>query len=180
MLGSSPVPLCLVLTLSLLAAGCSSGGFDFSKVQYLLEVNPLPLDGEQVMMTTDQLDCGVQSDLWDITQLGPNRAVARLNQAARDLHFGDDVIIGEPGMRSPYAQIRGTFQLRVLDLGTVRDEGEKIKLADVKIGVEIPHPCFRDPLPQLMAVRRGRFTQDAMPTFRFRNESDWIYDRVQH
>jgi hypothetical protein len=173
-------PLCLVLGLALILSGCNPGSFDFSKVQYMVEINPISLDGEQVMLTESHIQCGVQSELWDVTQLGPNRAVARLNQAARDLHFGDDVIIGEPGTHTPYVQIRGTFQLRVLDLGSVREEGEKVKLADVKIGVEIPHPCFRDQLPQLMAVRRGRFTQDALPTFRFRNDNDWAYDRVQH
>jgi hypothetical protein len=179
-------PLCLLsapgvlLALSLILSGCSPNNFDFGKVQYMVELNPVSLDGEQVMLTDGHIQCGVQSELWDVTQLGPTRAVARLTQAGRNLHFGDDVVIGEPGTHTPYVQIRGTFQLRVQDVGTVRDESEKIKLVDVKIGVEIPHPCFHDPLPQLMAVRRGRFTQDALPTFRFRNDSDWAYDRVQH
>ena len=167
--------LCLLLT------GCSPGSFDYSMVQYMLEVNPISLDGEQMMITDGQIQCGVQSELWDLQQLGPGRAIARLNQPARDLHFGDDVVIGEAGMHSAYAQLRGTFQLRMLDFGNVRADGERFKLVDAKIGVEIPHSCFQSPLPQLMAVRRGRFTQDALPTFRFRMDgNNWLYDRIQH
>jgi hypothetical protein len=150
-------------------------------VQYLIEVHTIPLDGEQIMVTESQIECGVQSELWDVQQLGPGRAVARLNQPGRNLLFGDDVVIGESGMHSPYAQIRGTFQLRLIDFGNVRADGEKFKLVDAKVGVEIPHSCFQSPLPQLMAVRRGRFTQDAIPTFRFRLDgSNWVFDRIQH
>ena len=169
-----------VLPLGLMLAGCSSSGFDYGRVENLIQSSPISLDGEEVMLTDSQVQCGVQSDLWDLTQLGSNRAVGRLNQAGRDLHFGDDVVIGEEGMHYPYVQIRGTFQLHLLDLGSVRDEGEKVKLVDAKIGVEIPHPCFHDQPPLLMAVRRGRFTQDALPTFRFRMSDDWAFDRVQH
>jgi len=171
---ASLLPLCLMF------GGCSSGGFDDSKVRYMLESVQLPMDGEQVMISDAQVQCGVQSDLWDLTQLGPNRAIGKLTRAATDLHFGDDVVIGEQGMHQPYVQIRGTFQLHVLDVGSIRDEGEKFKLADVKVGVDIPHPCFRDSFPQLMAIRRGRFTQDALPTFRFRLDDNWSFDRVQH
>jgi hypothetical protein len=169
------VGLCVVLT------GCSPGSFDFSMIQYMIEVSPIALDGEQIMVTEGQIECGVQSELWDRQQLGPNRAVARLNQPGRDLHFGDDVVMGEVGMHSPYVQVRGTFQLRMSDFGNVRADGEKFKLVDVRVGVEIPQTCFQSPLPQLMAVRRGRFTQDAMPTFRFRLEGNsWVFDRIQH
>jgi hypothetical protein len=165
---------CLLLT------GCSPGFFDFGMVQNMIEMAPISLDGEQVMLTEGQIDCGVQSELWDVQTLGPGRAVARLNQLARNLHFGDDVVMGEPGMHTPYAQIRGTFQLRMLDFANVRDDGDKFKLVDVKVGVEIAHSCFQT-LPQLMAVRRGRFTQDALPTFRFRVDgNNWSFDRIQH
>jgi hypothetical protein len=171
---------CLLLS-CLLLAGCTLGNFDYGLVQSVIESNLVSLDGEQVMLNDNMIMCGVQSELWDVTQLDRNRAVARLSQAARDLHFGDDVVIGEPGMRAPYIQVRGTYQLRLLDMGSVRDDGQNFKLADLKIGVEIPHPCFRDTLPQLMAVRRGRFTQDALPTFRFRTDgSAWFLDRLQH
>jgi hypothetical protein len=163
-----------------LLVGCTQGDFDFGKVQSMVEGSLVSLDGEQVMLTDGQVQCGAQSDLWDITQIGSNHSVGKLNQAARDLHFGDDVIIGETGMHGPYVQIRGTLQMRLLDVGPIRDDGEKSKLVDLKIGIEIPHPCFQNPLPQLMGVRRGRFSQDALPTFRFRMESNWALDRVQH
>jgi hypothetical protein len=159
---------------------CSSDSFGYGLVQSMLESNPVSLDGEQVMLTDNQVQCGVQADLWDVTQLSTTRAIARLNQGGRDLNFGDDVIIGEPGTRMSYVQIRGSFKLHMVDLGDIRDDGQKFKLADVKVAVEIPHSCFHDPMPQLMAVRRGKFTQEAYPTFRFRMDSAWVYDRVQH
>jgi hypothetical protein len=168
--------LCLLLT------GCSPGFFDFGMVQNMIESSQISLDGEQVMLTEAQIECGVQAELWDVQQLGPGRSIARLNQPGKNLHLGDDVVMGEPGMHTPYVQVRGSFQLHMLDFSNVRDDGEKFKLVDVKIGVDIPHSCFVSPLPQLMAVRRGRFTQDALPTFRFRSDSNnnWVFDRIQH
>jgi hypothetical protein len=51
---------------------------------------------------------------------------------------------------------------------------------DVKVGVELANTCFQSPLP-LMAVRRGRFTQDVLPTLRVKLVGkDWIFDRFQH
>jgi hypothetical protein len=146
----------------------------------MVESSPVALDGEQVMLTDGQLQCGVQSDLWEITQLGANHMVGKLTQAARDLHFGDDVVIGEPGMHTPYVQVRGTLQMRLMEVGAIHDDGDKAKVVELRVGVEIPHPCFQTPLPQLMAVRHGRFTQDALPTFRFRMDNTWALDRVQH
>jgi len=179
-LGHGLPPLCLLLALLVLLAGCSTGDFDYGKVQAMVEAVPVSLDGEEVMLTDTQLQCGVTSDLWDITQLGANHSVGKLTQAGRDLHFGDDVVIGEAGTHTPYVQIRGTFQMRLLDMGSIRDDGEKSKLVDLKIGVEIPHMCFQNPLPQLMGVRRGHFNQDVLPTFRFHMENNWALDRVQH
>jgi hypothetical protein len=179
-LGVGPIPLCLLAGICLLSTGCTPGDFDFGKVQNMVQINPVSLDGEQVMLTEGMVQCGVQNDLWTITQLDRTKQVGKLTQAARDLHFGDDVVIGDPAMHTPYVQVRGNLQLRLIDVGSVRDDGDKHKLVDLKVGVEIPHDCFKDPLPQLMAVRHGQFTQDALPTFRFRMEDSWVLDRVQH
>ena len=169
-----------LLSACLLLAGCEQGPFDFPNVQSMIESNPVSLDGEQVMLTEGQVQCGVQADLWDVVSMGPSRAVGRLLPAGRNLHFGDDIVIGEPGTHLPYVQIRGTLQMRLIELGMVHDESEKAKSVEVRLGVEIPHPCFQNPLPQLMAVRRGRFTEDALPMIRFRMENNWTYDRLLH
>jgi hypothetical protein len=164
----------------LLLTGCAAGNFDYGTIQNLIEVSPIELDGEQVIINESQLECGSQAELWDVQQLGVGRAIGHLNQGARDLHFSDDIVIGEPGMRSPYAQIRGTFQLRMADFTNVRPDGDNFKLVDVKVGVELANTCFQSPLP-LMAVRRGRFTQDVLPTLRVKLVGkDWIFDRFQH
>src|SRR5437868_884094 len=90
---------CGVLAACLALAGCGSGGFDAGG---LLESHPLRLDGEQVMLSGDALNCGVSEDLWSVTSLGNERSVGRLSQKARDLQFSDDVQLGDPAVGAPY------------------------------------------------------------------------------
>jgi hypothetical protein len=166
-----------VLSLVVILTGCSSGPFDEGKVRYLLEFQPHPLDGEQVALNPGQVDCGVTNELWETVTLGPERAVERLTQKARDLKFDDDIQVGE--LRLPYAQVRGSFTLQMLEVANIRDVDPKTKEVDAKVGVRMNHACFGAP-PVLMGVRHGRFTQDAVPRFRFRLESDWVYDGILH
>src|ERR1017187_9549770 len=150
-----------VVSLSLALVGCGAGDFNWGKVKNIIEGSPLKLDAEYVILTSQQIDCGVQEDLWDAPARTGGRSVARLTQKGRDLKFGDDVTIGE--MPRPFVQIRGDFNVLALDIQSDRDGPEKdTKLVEVKLGVVFQHSCFPTPLP-LVGVRKGKFTEDYSP-----------------
>src|SRR5579885_758949 len=139
----------LLLTIGLVGlAGCGSGDFNYGKVSGIIGGAPMRLDAEYVMLTTQQVDCGVQNDLWD-----PPAATGRatLKDKARELKFADDVSVGD--MKLPYVQVRGEFTLVPIDIQSDREGPEQgSKLVDVKLGVPINHTCFPQPLP-MMGVR---------------------------
>lgn len=170
----------IVGVLALVCSGCVQKDFPPEKAQGIIANHPIHLDAEQVMLSSGLVDCGIANDLWDPPTVMGERSVAHLTEHGRALKFDDDVILAEPGNRQPYAQIRGEFQMALADGPNIRDDGKQAKLVDGRLYVVIPHSCFPDPLP-LMGVRRGKFSQEAMPTVRFRMEEDgWHYDRVMH
>jgi hypothetical protein len=168
-----------MIGLSLLAAACAEGPFDAEKARSVIEAQPIQLDGEQIAISLEAVTCGQRNELWTSDSLG-DRSVARLAPAARNLQFYDDVRIGDPDIPVPHAQVRGNFRLKVLSLGAIRDESEQVKVVEAKLAVLIDHPCFQNPVPQLLAVRRGNFTPDAMSTVRFRHDPQWTVDRILH
>jgi hypothetical protein len=152
------------------------------KAQSLMSSAPIHLDAEQVSLTLSQFECGVQYDLWDPpgTATAGSRTSARLEQAGRDLHFDDDVVVSEPGFRQPYVQVRGDFMMQLADGPTVRDDGPDGRLVDGKLMVIIPHMCFADPLP-VLGVRKGHFTSDVPPVMQFRLLQDgWHFTKLVH
>jgi len=162
----------------LMLVGCSSGGFSANGA---LESHPVQLDGEQVVLDQGEVDCGAHDDLWDITPLGDGRSVARLTKKGRDLQFSDDIQIGDPVIGAPYAQIHGTFPVRVMQVGSVRDEDPFTKLADVKVAVRIDHNCFQNNPPVLMGIRHGQFDPATNPVFRFKlDQEQWTVDQIVH
>jgi hypothetical protein len=166
---------------SLLLCSCS-GEFDELKVKYLLEGQPVPLEGEQVSLTQMQVDCGVGAELWNSpSEVSKERFVSRLNAPARSLNFSDDVSVTETGYRLPYAQVRGSFMLQVSEVSSIRDSGEQgVKVAAVKAGIKVNHPCLTSPLP-LMGVKRGSFSADVPASFEFSLRNDgWHVDRMIH
>jgi len=164
--------------LLVLTVACNSGDFNYGKVGNLIQGAPMHLDAEYVMLTGQQVDCGVQNDLWDQPSAASGRSTARLSGKGRDLKFADDVSIGD--MKMPYAQVRGDFTLVVLDVQSDRDGPEKeTKLVDVKLAVPITHSCFPQPLPML-GVRKGNFTQDYPPVIFFRYNNGWYIDKIVH
>ena len=165
------------LLAGLMLAGCGPGGFDPNGT---LESRPVRLDGEQVIVDQGQLDCGIHEDLWTLSPMGDGRAIARLTKKGRDLQFSDDVQIGEPGIGVPYAQIHGSFPVKVIQVGPVRDQDEYTKLADAKVGVKIDHSCFQNSPPLLMGIRHGQFSQSATPVFRFKLDGEWQVDQIVH
>jgi len=159
-------------------AGCSNGPLDESRIRYLLESGTIALNGEEVIVNQAQLDCGVQSELWEMQNLGPTLAVGRLLPRGRELKFDDDVQLND--MRFAYTQLRGQFPVQLFEVQTIRDENPTTKLVDAKVCVRIDHSCFTNPLI-LMGVRHGKFTQDFLPRFQFRKDGDdWQYDSVVH
>ena len=165
-----------------IAWGCGGNkeDFDGGKAKGILESAPVNMDGEQVTLTSAQVDCGIQQDLWERpTQFSADRNSSRLNQKARDLRFSDDVVI-EPN-RQPYVQVRGAISLQVDEVSNIRDgEENRTKLVDAKAGARINHSCFPAALP-LMGVKKGNFQSDVLPTFQFRLQDDgWHVEKLVH
>jgi hypothetical protein len=174
--------LSAVLGLCLASVAC--GGkteFDEGVAKSILEANAVNLDGEQVTITSMQLDCGVQSELWETpAQVSQARTTARLTSTGRDLNFSDNPAI-EANFRQPYAQVRGAFLLEVDGVSGIRD-GEKdgTKLVDAKAGIKLQHACFAKPLP-IMGVKHGEFREDTPVSFLFRKSDDgWRLEKLVH
>lgn len=148
-----------------------------------MTAGPIHLEAEQVSLTTGQVECGAQYDLWDPPPANIQngmRVSARLLQAGSDLHFGDDVVVAEPGFHSPYVQVRGDFMLQLPIDMNVREDGPDGRLVEGKLAVIIPHQCFTDPLP-ILGVRKGRFSQDVQPVMQFQLDNDgWHFVKLVH
>lgn len=164
---------------AVLSTGCGPSDFNYGKVKNIIEGSPIKIDAEYVMLTQDQMTCGVQEELWDppVASSG-HRSIARLTQKGRDLKFSDDVSIGE--LRNPFVQIRGDFNLIVAEITSDRDGPQpNTRLVETKIGVAFPNTCFPQPLP-IMGVRKGNFTQDYSPILFFRYNNGWQVESLQH
>jgi hypothetical protein len=170
--------LSVVVGLAVIIVSCgSSSDFDAKSI---LEANPVSLDGEQVTLSTKEVECGVQEELWDgPSHVSEERNIARLNPKARALNFSDDVTM-ELNSR-PYAQIRGPFQLQVDEVTGVSAGGDSnTKLVTAKVRVKIQHSCFQNPLP-VMGVKRGSFQHDTAASFSLRLDKDgWKVDKIVH
>jgi hypothetical protein len=160
-------------------AACGDGVFGPPQARVLLESQELQLDNEQVSLSYEQVACGEREDLWVVLRFGERRAAARLTDAARSLGFSDDVQIGAPDFRSPYAQVRGRFRVRASDIKLL-DVDSRTKVGEARAGLLMDHKCFDRPLP-LMGVHKGQFSETSGPTFRFRlSREDWQYDQLLH
>jgi len=170
----------LIPTVGIFLAACGGSGFNYGRARNIIQGTPLRLDAEYVMLTSTQVTCGVDNDLWD----APNdpgehgRQTARLKQAARNLGFSDDVSIGD--LPRPYAQVRGTFNLAVAEVTSDKDGPQQnTRLVTTKVGVTLQNACFTDPLP-LMGVHNGNFSQDFSPVLLFRFDNGWTLDQIAH
>jgi hypothetical protein len=165
-----------IAILTLWLSGCSAPEFGADSIKGILESAPLALSGEQVTLTGQQVECGVQSELFD----PPNGNIAHLTQKGRDLKFTDDVRMVDPDIRQPYIQINGTFPVSVYDVSKFRATDNGMKLADVRLGVVVAHECFQNPLP-LMGVHKGKFSPDYPVVFRFQGSGkEWSLDKLLH
>jgi hypothetical protein len=154
--------------------GCGDGEFNPAKA---LAAGPRQLDGEQVVLTQAQLECGATEELWNMETQG-DRSSGRLTAKGQALGFSDDIRVNE--QRNPYVQIRGSFPLSVSGIAAVRDEDPQTKVVEAKVGVVVDHACFHAPLP-MMGIRKGNFAQTAPARFQFALRSDyWEYERLLH
>jgi hypothetical protein len=171
---------CLAVVLS----GCKpSSDFSEDVARGAIEFGKMNLEGEQVTLTDTQIQCGVQSELWDPpTSLSPDHTTAHLTSKARDLKFNDDVIIKDPSSRVAYVQIRGAFPLQTDSITSMKDgEDKDSKLVEAKVSVKIDNACFPSPLP-LMGVRHGNFSADSPVSLHlhFDESGGWRVDKLVH
>jgi hypothetical protein len=136
-----------------------------------------------VILTGQQVNCGVQEDLWEAPAapaIVGEHTTGRLLPAGRALNFDDDVMIGETGYVRPYVQVRGDFPATLADGSDIRESGSDVRLVTGKLQITIAHMCFPDPLP-VMGVHKGKFSEDALPVMRFELQDDrWHYDKLVH
>jgi hypothetical protein len=174
--------LSAIFSLCLTSVACGNKDeFNEDVAKGILEANPVNLDGEQVTITPMQIDCGVESELWEApAQVAQDRSAARLTSKGRDLHFSDDPAM-EPNFHQPYAQVRGAFSLEVGDVSGIRaGQTEGTKLADAKVGIKLQHACFPNSLP-IMGVKHGNFREDTAVSFQFRKgDEGWRLDKLVH
>ena len=181
---TSRAALAVVLCLAVVLSGCRvSSEFSEDIARASIEFGKMNLEGEQVVLTDAQIQCGVQSELWDPpTTLSPDHTTSHLTSKARDLKFNDDVIIHDPGTRVAYVQIRGEFPLQADSITSVKDgEDKNSKLVEAKGSVKIDNPCFLSPLP-MMGVRHGNFSADSPVVFHmhFDENIGWRVDKLVH
>jgi hypothetical protein len=162
---------------------CTGCNKDFDDAVILMRVKDMPqkLDGEQVVLTEGQVECGIQKELWEAPAPLGDKRVARLLPAARDLKFFDDVIIEKSGNAS--AQVRGDVLLDLVPPYQTKDTEAGVKVVTAaKVGAIIQHACFASSLP-IMGVRKGEFSPDAPVQLRYvqtQDGKDWAFDRLVH
>ena len=148
-----------------------------------MSANAVHVDAEQVMLSGAELDCGVKNDLWEAPSAGDSagRSSARLLEAGRNLHFDDDVVVSDAGLRQPYVQVRGDFPLQLSGDSSIRDEGSDGKIVEGTVTLTISNTCFPNPLP-LLGVRKGKFAEDQAPVLRFDRQQDdmWHFTKIVH
>jgi hypothetical protein len=171
-----------ILGLCLVSLACGNKNeLDEDAAKTVLQANAVNLDGEQVTLTQMQLECGVQSELWEApAQVSQDRTTARLTSKGRELNFSDDPAI-ESGFRQPYAQVRGAFPLVVDDVSAIRaGPADGTKLVEAKARIKIDHACFQNPLP-IMGVKHGSFKEDTPVSFSFGlTDHGWGLERLVH
>ena len=168
----------VVVTLAVVTLSCGSNN-DFD-AKSILEANPVSLDGEQVTLSTKNVECGVQEDLWESpSHVSEMRSVARLSSKGRALNFSDDVTLELNSQ--PFVQIRGAFPLQVDEVTDVAGAGDNnTKLATAKVRVKIQQPCFPNPLP-VMGVKHGSFRHDTPASYSLRLDKEgWKVDKIVH
>jgi hypothetical protein len=169
-----------VAALASVLSSCGSKDFNEQMAGVLVTAQPIKLEGEQVVLSEDQVGCGVKNDLWEAPVIQGKSSFAHLLQKGRDLKFSDDVVVMEKGSSVSYVQVRGDIQVEVRPPFDIRDDGPDAKLVTVKLGALMQHSCFSSSLP-IMGVRKGEFTPEASPLLRYTREgTQWMFQKLVH
>jgi hypothetical protein len=168
--------------LSVMLVGCSRAPdvFDEGKVYEVTSGQTIKLESEQVSLRPEDVNCGVDNDLFDPPTAVASRTVAHLTQKGRDLGFSDDVTVSEAGYNLPYTQVRGIFPVEFRKVVGIRDVSQGEKTVEALAGIRINHSCFAAPLT-IMGVRHGAIDQKAPAAFAFAmNNGNWQLDHILH
>ncbi len=144
----------------------------------IIERHPLPLRGEHVLLTPEQVRCGEKAKLWTIVQVDGGGARARLERDGQ-VFFADDVRMGEQRYRGPVAPLAGDFPVKVKKIREVTPDGPSVQVVAAELGVILNHSCFTKQLP-LLGIADGDFSLDAPPRIRLREHNGWTADTILH
>jgi hypothetical protein len=170
----------VVLLGALSCAGCGLKDFDDGLAEQQAAAQPVTLEGEQLVLTDHQIDCGVQNDLWEEPVPSGDHRVARLMQKGKDLKFYDDIVVDDPALGT-YAQVRGDFMISLTPPFEIHDGPHGVKLVNGKVAAAITHSCFNGAALPIMGVRRGQFLPDAPVQLRYMQDgNDWRFERILH
>lgn len=181
MIARSALAVSCFLTIAL--AGCRpSSDFNEDTARGAIESGPIKLEGEQVTLTDQQVQCGQRAEYWDPpAAVSADHTTAHLTAKGSNLKFNDDVVVHDPSSPLPFVQVRGDFPLQVDSIGSVKDgEDKTTRLVEAKVRVKIDDACFQNPLP-LMGVKHGNFSADSPVVFHLHfDDTGWHVDKVVH
>ncbi len=168
-----------VIFAGLALTACEEAVFDNEAAQGVIESAKIPLSGEQVILTPEQITCGEKKGLWVVDQIEGGGALGRLTDAGRALQFGDDIRMGDRKFSGPYVQLSGAHSVNVEKFKTMSDEKPDSKIVEAKLSVALNHECFTKRV-QLLGIDRGDFSEDVDVRVRLRNRDGWRVDSVLH
>ena len=174
-----PFQIASVIFAGLFLTACEEAIFDNEAAQGVIEAAKIPLGGEQVILTPEQITCGEKKGLWEVDQIDGAGAIGRLTDAGRKLEFGDDIRMGDRRFSGPYTQLSGSHSVKVQKVTSMVDENPDGKVVTAKLGVVFEHECFTKPVA-LLGIDRGDFSEDAEVRVRLRNRGGWKVDSVLH
>lgn len=176
------VPALLAAILCAFSAGCGDPNlFDEGVAKAVAQAEPFQLESEQVSISSAQVACGVNAELWDAPSGGADRSISHLQQKARNLNFSDDISSDELGHQSPYTQVRGKFPLQLDQVISIKDgEDKDTKIVQARIGVKIAEPCFDTPL-YIMGIRKGQYHEDLPVALQYERYGEgWHLTKILH
>jgi len=180
----SSIALRFLILLCVVLAGCGSsdadGVLNADSAMQVGNGQAVKFDSEQISINMEQVECGVQNELFGEITPSASRKIAPLTDRARQLGFTDDVSIDESGHSKPYTQVRGTFPLEIRQVVNIKDDEKGAKRVEAWAGLRIDHYCFPAAL-QIMGIRRGAQTELAPAAFEYvRAEEGWKLAQILH
>src|SRR3569832_929654 len=125
--------IAVVVVAGLVVTACDDELYDDVWAQQLLnEAGKIPLSGEHVILTPDQVACGAKKGLWVVDLLDTGDYIARLTPAGRALQFGDDIRMGVRRFSGPYSLLTGSLEIKVEKVDKIIAEKPDSKIVEAK------------------------------------------------